>query len=66
MIVQITTWVCDICPTGLASKKLEVEPWSDPVVAPPGGANWGYIVLEGKEHLACPECMKNNFWMDGK
>ena len=56
-IIQIAIWKCELCGKKEV-KREEVFPYSDKVVSPPSGKEWGYVEDEGEEKLICPECME--------
>lgn len=55
MIVQTNTWICEVCDR-VASTTEIVSPYSDPVVTPPSGEEWCYVIVDDCERLACPSC----------
>jgi hypothetical protein len=53
-VIQVNVWICELC-QALATRQSQVDPFTDPVVVPPG-PGWGYAPING-EPLACPTCM---------
>lgn len=54
-VYQNNLWICEVCGR-CESTVYETSPYSDPVVAPPNGEEWEYVISDGKELLACPSC----------
>ena len=57
-IRQVNIWVCEVCGHE-SSTVTATEPYSDPVVTPPEGEEWPYIIQNGRELLACPSCQNS-------
>lgn len=57
MIVQLTTWQCDICLNSITATK-EVSMYDDPVIVPPDNRQWDYVDIEDQSLLACPDCLE--------
>lgn len=55
-IYQTNLWVCEVCHKQVPDCK-EVGTYADPVVGYPPGGEWGFLLVDGKEVLACPACM---------
>jgi len=53
-VYQTNLWICEVC-GGVDSTIEETSPYSDPVVRPPNGEEWGFTK---EDLLACPECFK--------
>ena len=56
MILQTTTWICDVC-RHYETQTEEHFPYSDPVIEPPAGQKWGYLGALGSEQHVCPTCL---------
>lgn len=56
-VIQTNIWICENCEC-ISSKSFTVFPYDDPVVCPPNKEGWEFIVVEDKELLCCPECVK--------
>lgn len=60
MVFQVNYWVCEVCGR-TATVAHATSPYSDPVVAPPKGEEWGYVKKPDKpryqELHACPTCL---------
>jgi len=58
-ILQVNIWICENC--GITSTTTEeTSQYSDPVIMPPKGEVWDYIVKNEKELFVCGECFEKH------
>ena len=58
-VYQTNLWVCEVCGNHSVTVN-EIDPYSDPVVSPPTGEEWGYVGEAPDEKLACPKCLPDD------
>lgn len=58
-IVQTNAWTCELCGRVSLVNLHDVRPYEDPVVTPPKGEEWDYVMRDGVEKLACGGCLRH-------